>query len=82
MKRVWASVALALFALVWLVGCQMRDPSPMGSVPSRLLYSSSPVGKLWTMCDKGHRLYLTQPGYLTTHRSVEIVPYGCPDGIP
>jgi hypothetical protein len=66
-----------------LVGCQAKDPSPMLSAPnSRLLYSSGPVGKIWTVCDKGHRLYLTHHGYLTYHGHVEIVPYGCPDGIP
>jgi hypothetical protein len=72
--RAIATLGLALS----LVGCAKKEsPPPMLIAPnSRLLYSSGTWGNVWSVCDKGHRLYLTHQGQM------EVVPYGCLDNTP
>jgi hypothetical protein len=73
-RLVILSVGLSLA----LLGCGKKEPPPpMLIAPnSRLLYSSGTWGNVWSVCDKGHRLYLTHQGQM------EVVPYGCLDGVP
>lgn len=71
-------LVLAVVTAGLFLGCGKKEPPPpMLIAPnSRLLYSSGTVGNIWSVCDKGHRLYLTHQG------QVQVVPYGCLDGMP
>jgi hypothetical protein len=71
-------VILSVGLSLALLGCGKKEaPPPMLIAPnSRLLYSSGTWGNVWSVCDKGHRLYLTHQGQM------EVVPFGCLDGIP
>jgi hypothetical protein len=67
---------LAMAAGLLIVGCSADKPRPMLMTPqSRLLYHDGTTG-IWTVCDRGTRLYLTHAGFF------QVVPYGCLDGQP
>jgi hypothetical protein len=69
-------VALCLVIGALLLSCSADKPQPMLMTPqSRLLYHDGTTG-LWTVCDRGNRVYLTHAGLF------QVVPYGCLDGQP
>jgi hypothetical protein len=73
-RLVILSVGLSLA----LLGCGKKEPPPpMLIAPnSRLIYSSGTWGNIWTVCDRGHRLFLTHQGQIT------VIANGCPTGEP
>ena len=53
------------------VGCGSKTTIPPGS---RLIMQGNVP--LWTVCDRGNRLYVTEKGMM------QLVPMGCVDGQP
>lgn len=75
MKRV-----LILCAALTLVACASKEKEPVQHLPlmtpgSRLLYHNG-TEALWTVCDRGARIYMTNG------RAIYVVPGGCIDGQP
>jgi hypothetical protein len=70
-------MGLAVVAGLFLFGCSSADkPRPMLMTPqSRLIYHDGTYG-LWTLCDRGHRVYMTHAGLF------QVVANACPDGQP
>jgi hypothetical protein len=73
MKRLaWLLLGLGL------VACGHKDPPPPSSLVmpgSRLLYNNG-TESVWTLCDKGTRVYISNKG------GVVLAPGACADGLP
>jgi hypothetical protein len=67
-------VALVFGALV--SACTSKPPEQRLTPGSRLIYHGGSFG-VFTICDRGNRVYLTEHG-----NTVTVIPNGCPDGAP
>jgi hypothetical protein len=76
-------VALVLLAFTTLAGCSwFRDPPPPEPARrvtpgSRIIYNSGVGDTVWTVCDKGNLVYLTEKS-----PAITVIPGGCPSGQP
>ena len=69
---------LLLLLPLLLLGCKSApEPTPVLMTPtSRLIYHDQSGHALWSFCDRGARVFMTQQG------NFWVVPQGCPDGNP
>lgn len=67
-----------ILGVLTLVGCSSgRSPSPVLMTPSsRLIYHDTEGHSLWSICDRGARVYMTQAG------NFWVVPGACLGGEP
>jgi hypothetical protein len=75
MRHAWL-IGLALLA----TGCTwFREPEPARRITpgSRIIYNSTSGDTIWSVCDKGNILYLTEKS-----PQIVVVPGGCPSGQP
>lgn len=76
MKRV-----LLVLAALSLSGCFWRNdpPPPARAVTpgSRIIYNSGQGDTIWTICDKGNLVYMTEKS-----PALSVVSGGCPTGQP
>lgn len=73
--RAFGLVLVALF----LAACRASAPAPtpvLMTPQSRLIYHDTEGHGIWTQCDRGNRIYMTQGGQF------QVVPGGCQNGEP